>query len=561
VQIQIANWRWIMLPPREKICFRKIAERWRGKLAVAGLLALLGGARAVFGAEPETTCEATAIASIAPPRTWIEAAHADEAGSCIINGRVITHSPGLPDGSARFVLTLPRNWSRRFVFWGVGGYGGDLGPAVNKTDLTTALGRGYATGVTDTGHTASPSKVVDASFALEKAGTPNRAAKADYYFRATHDVTLALKKLTKTYYGLPIRYSYFDGCSNGGRQAMVEAEQYPDDFDGIISGDPALDLRLELSDIRVHKSYLDHPQSRLWGKDLSLVDRYVLDQCDEIDGVKDRIIQDPGKCHPDFSALICRAGRTEDCLTPGQVNTLEAFTSPTLDEQGKEVYPGFPVGYYMQTRAQQWQFGTDDLPTPPTHHSWPDGTGPYEYQFDDETLKYIVVQNPSADFMSYPVGDSQIVPANLLKTYDRAVQEGNARDPWKLVRFLRKNGKLIMFHGYADTSISPFGSIAFYRDLLKVGKQLSIAPENNVALFMVPGMGHCSGGTTPSVFDSLATLQDWIEKGTFPRQMIAVSADDPQYSMPLCPYPQTVKLMGPSPRKASDWVCVTPSSP
>ena len=549
-----------MLPLREHIYFRKHPELCRRKLVVVGLGVLLTVTHAVSGAEPETTCDAKPIASIAPPRTSVESAHADESGTCIIRGTVATRSPGLPDGNARFILTLPRKWSRRFVFWGVGGYGGDLAPAVNKTDLKTALERDYATGVTDTGHTASPSKVVDASFALEKAGTPDRATKADYYFRATHDATVTLKKLTKAYYGLDIRYSYFDGCSNGGRQALVEAEQYPDDFDGVIAGDPALDLRLELSDIRVHKAYLDHPQSRLWGRDLSLVDHYVLDHCDELDGVKDGVIQDPGKCHPNFSALICRAGQTKDCLSPGQINTLYAFTSPTLDEQGKEVYPGFPIGYYMHTRAQQWQFGTDDLPTPPTHHSWPAGTGPYEYQFDDETLKYIVLRNPSTDFMSYPFGDSQIVPAKLLKAYDLAVQEGDARNPRKLLPFLRKNRKLIMFHGYADTSISPFGSIAFYRDLLAIGRQSSLAPENNVALFMVPGMGHCNGGTTPTVFDSLAVLQNWIEKGNFPRQMIAVSADDPQYSMPLCPYPQTTKLIGTSPRKASNWTCVNASS-
>src|SRR4029077_18972157 len=136
-----------------------------------------------------------------------------------------------------------------------------------------------------------------------------------YYFRATHDVTVALKEFTRAYYGSSIRYSYFDGCSNGGRQAMVEAEQYPDDYDGVIAGDPALDLRLELSDIRVHKAYLDHPDGRLWGKDLSLVDKYVLNQCDDLDGVKDGVIQDPDKCHPDFSVLICRPGQTNNCLT------------------------------------------------------------------------------------------------------------------------------------------------------------------------------------------------------------------------------------------------------
>jgi feruloyl esterase len=366
---------------------------------------------------------------------------------------------------------------------------------------------------------------------------------------------VALKEFTRAYYGSSIRYSYFDGCSNGGRQAMVEAEQYPDDYDGVIAGDPALDLRLELSDIRVHKAYLRQPDSRLFGKDLAIVDDYVLKQCDELDGVKDGVIQDAGKCHPDLSALVCHTGQTANCLTTGQVKTVQAFTSSTLNEQGQEIYPGFPLGYYMQTRAQQWQFGTDDLPTPPTRQSWPAGTGPYEYQFDDQTLKYIVLQDPLADFMSYPFGDSRTVNSVLLKEYDSAVLEGDARDPHKLLPFLRRNGKLIMFHGYADTSISPFGSIAFYRDLLAVGKQASLTPQNNVALFMVPGMGHCTGGTTPTKFDSLSALQDWTERGAFPHQIIAVTEDNPDYSMPLCPYPQIASLTGQSPRRANDWTC------
>lgn len=546
-----------MLWPCERKCYFSNLGFWSKRLVLSGLLVLAGAGQLALGAEQGQGCDERTLSSLAPAGMSIEAAHRDndDKGACVITGRVTTHSAGLPDGSARFKLTLPQNWSQRFVFWGVGGYGGDLGPAVNKSDLLTALQRGYATGVTDTGHVASATKVVDASFALQKAGTPNRAAKADYYFRATHDVTVALKEFTRAYYGSPIRYSYFDGCSNGGRQAMVEAEQYPHDYDGIIAGDPALDLRLELSDIRVHKEYLDHPDSRLWGKDLTLVDDYVLKQCDKLDGVKDGVIENPGICHPNLTALICRRGQTANCLTAGQVKTLQVFTSPTLDEAGKEIYPGFPLGYSMQTRAQQWQFGTDDLSTPPTHQSWPAGTGPYEYQFDDQTLKYIVLQNPAADFMSYPFGDSQFVSLALLKQYDDAMQEGNARDPHKLLPFVRKNGKLIMFHGYADTSISPFGSIAFYRDLLVAGKQASIAPQENVALFMVPGMGHCSGGPTPTKFDSLSPLQDWTELGVFPRQIVAVNEDDPEYSMPLCPYPQTAKLTGLSPRNANDWTC------
>lgn len=528
-----------------------------GRLALASSLLLVGCAQIAFGSPQRLSCDLKTLSSLASKGMSIEAAHldTDDKGACVVSGRVTTHSSGLPDGTARFTLTLPQDWSQRFVFWGVGGYGGDLGPAVMKTDLNTARQRGYATGVTDTGHETPPSKPVDASFALKKTGTPDLAAKADYYFRATHVVALALKEFTKAYYGLPIRYSYFDGCSNGGRQAMVEAEQYPDDFDGIISGDPALDLRLELSDIRVHKAYLDHPESRLWGKDLALVDKYVLEQCDELDGVKDGVIQDAGACHPDLTALICHPGQTTNCLTAGQVKTLQAFTSPTLNEQGKEIYPGFPLGYYMQTRAQDWQFGTDNLPTPPTHHTWPEGTGPYEYQFDNQTIKYIVLQDPAADFMSYPFGDSQTVSSALLKQYDDSLREGDARDPQKLLPFLRKNGKLIMFHGYADTSISPFGSIAFYNDLLATGKQASVVPQNNVALFMVPGMGHCGGGTTPTKFDSLSALQDWTEGGAFPHQIIAVSDDTPDYSMPLCPYPEMATLTGQSPRKANDWTC------
>jgi feruloyl esterase len=550
-------WRVTMFWSRGRGYLWKCIAEWREYLVIASSIAFIGSTQLALGSESVRTCNVKVLSPLAPVGMSIESAQLDDAenGACVLTGRVKTRSQGLPDGSARFTLTLPRDWSHRFVFWGVGGYGGDLSPAVTESDLHTALQRGYATGITDTGHKAPTTKLVDASFALKKAGLPDRAAKADYYFRATHDVTVALKEFTKAYYGMSIRYSYFDGCSNGGRQAMVEAEQYPDDYDGVIAGDPALDLRLELSDIRVHKAYLSHPDSRLWGRDLTLVDNYVLKQCDELDGVKDGVIQDAGACHPDLAALICRGGQTTGCLTAGQVNTLLAFTSPTLNEKGQEIYPGFPLGYYMQTRAQQWQFGTDDLPTPPTGQPWPEDTGPYEYQFDDQTLKYIVLQNPEADFMAYPFGDSQTANSAVLKDYDDAVQEGDARDPRRLLPFLHRNGKLIMFHGYADTSISPFGSIAFYRELLAAGKQDSLAPQSNVALFMVPGMGHCAGGATPTIFDTLSALQDWTERGVFPHQIIAVSENAPEYSMPLCPYPQMAKLTGNSPHRSNDWTC------
>jgi feruloyl esterase len=157
--------------------------------------------------------------------------------------------------------------------------------------------------------------------------------------------------------------------------------------------------------------------------------------------------------------------------------------------------------------------------------------------------------------MSYPFGDSQTVSLTLLKQYDNSMQEGDARYPHELLPFLRKNGKLIVFFTATLTLQSPIGSVAFYSDLLVAGKQASVAPQQNVALFMVPGMGHCSGGPTPTKFDSLSALQDWTEPGVYRRHIMAINEDDLEYSMPLCPDPQTTKLTGPPTRTASNWRC------
>ncbi|HTC83011.1 MAG TPA: tannase/feruloyl esterase family alpha/beta hydrolase, partial [Rhizomicrobium sp.] len=177
----------------------------------------------------------------------------DAPAFCQVTGTVATRGDGAPDGSARFLMQLPEAWKQRFVFYGVGGNAGTLGPSVNQTDRTTALGKGYVTVLTDTGHVGDGTT---AKWARKPDGSLDQAKAVDFFYRAAHDVAVAGKAFAQAYYAAPILHAYFDGCSTGGRMAMIAAEHYPDDYTGVIAGDPAMDYNLQLKRIAVQKAAL-----------------------------------------------------------------------------------------------------------------------------------------------------------------------------------------------------------------------------------------------------------------------------------------------------------------
>ena len=175
---------------------------------------------------------------------------------CDVHGTVATHGEGAPDGMATFAMQLPQAWQQRFFSMGIGGNGGRLVPAVNATDHAAALGKGYAVIVTDTGHTGNGT---DASWVLTQDGKRDQAKVIDFFYRAEHDVSVAGKQFTQAYYASPVQHAYFDGCSNGGRMAMMEADHYPSDYDGIIAGDPGMDYNSAMLRFAVQKVALSSP--------------------------------------------------------------------------------------------------------------------------------------------------------------------------------------------------------------------------------------------------------------------------------------------------------------
>ena len=214
-------------------------------MKAAALTALLM-ASATTSALAAPACTADALNALhVPDVTVTEAASVAAAGTtpahCDVRGTVATHGEGAPDGSAKFAMQLPDAWQQRFFSMGVGGNAGRLVPAVNATDQASALGKGYAVIVTDTGHTGNGT---DANWVIGPDGRRDQAKIVDFFYRAEHDVTVAGKHLAAAYYATPVQHAYFDGCSNGGRMAMMEADRYPTDYDGIIAGDPGHGLQL-----------------------------------------------------------------------------------------------------------------------------------------------------------------------------------------------------------------------------------------------------------------------------------------------------------------------------
>ena len=507
------------------------------------------------GAEP-AKCSVDAIQKLATADVEIATATPVEAETgkpahCSVSGIIRTTDdaspPQVPAGHARFRLELPEVWTNRFVMFGVGGFGGSLEPSANPTDVDAALPEGYAVAINDAGHISTPGILVDGSFAMKPDGTANSAALTDYFWRATHRSTVLLQKLVEAYYGQAIKAAYFDGCSNGGRQGLMEAERFPDDYDGIIAGAPFLDLRLMLGDIKVQKANL---AGRLSPKDLGLIDRYVVKQCDAEDGARDGIIQNPKRCKLDFDALLCKGADQNDCLTDGQIATLNAYLADTVGQDGTVIYRGFAPGNLLNSGAAFFQFGVDAQPTPKPGKSWPEHKGPLEYEFDLEALRYLILHRKTASILDYPVGLTGIVDPETLGKYDRAVSAGNANNVEALRAYLDSGRKLILYHGYSDPAISPYGTVDFFEALAHPGSRL----------FMVPEMGHCGGGGVPDRFDTLLALQHWVEQGKAPEAMTARTEEGTGKTMLICPYPKEARQITGEIGDGAHWMCVAPAA-
>ena len=422
------------------------------------------------------------------------------------------------DSDIKIEVWLPTaGWNQKFQAVGNGGWAG----VISYSALAEAVKAGYASVSTDTGHSSE-----GGSFVL---GHPEKLI--DFSWRSEHEMTVKAKTIIEAFYGMPPRRSYWNGCSTGGRQALKEAQMFPDDFDGIIAGAPANRTPLGLW---IAAAALKDKGASIPASKYPVIHKAVIEACDARDGLKDGLIEDPSQCPFDPHALLCRDGDGAACLTAPQVAAARQYYSPGRNPRtGEELFPAF-------ARGSELGWGVM-------------GSGPDPYGNILDQYKYVVFKDPNWDWRTF----------NFDSDYKRSLApentQMNATDP-NLKRFFAHDGKLLMYHGWNDPNVSPFNTIKYYQSVVdKMGGPARTS--NNVRLFMAPGMGHCAGGEGPSSFDKIGTLEQWVEQGKAPDQIVASHSRDGKVdrTRPLCPFPQVAKYRGTgSMDEATNFTCVQP---
>ena len=439
-------------------------------------------------------------------------------------------------------LRLPQSWNGRFLFQGGGGLDGALGPSyglISGTHFTPALSRGFAVVATDGGHRSR--SLIDPQFALDQ------QARIDYGYNALAQTTVIAKALINTFYGKAPSHSYFVGCSNGGRQAMMVAERLPLQFDGVVSGDPSFRLTRTNIDEAWNEIVLariaprdaeGHPliSQSLLPSDLQLVSAAVLKQCDALDGLADGMINDFRACHFDPAVLVCHGPKTPQCLSEPQVGALKDLMAGPHDAQGRPLYAAFPYDAGISDPAfYRMHFGTATQGRP--------NSADATLGFD--TLRYLALTpaDPQFDVFRFDFDKDTARTQESSKLIDA--------DAINLNTFAR-HSKLILYHGLSDQGLSPLDTLAWYERVQAVQP----APLQNWArLYMIPGMTHCAGGPSTDQFDMLEAIQAWVEHATPPDRIMARGDTFPGEERPLCPYPQVARYVGGDSHQAQSFRC------
>jgi len=419
--------------------------------------------------------------------------------------RVTAVATPVPGSEIHVELWLPAAaWNGKFLGTGNGGYSSAIGYA----DMERALRLGYATAGSDTGHEGG-----DLRFAvghLEKID--------DWAWRAVHVMTETAKPILRGYYGRFATQSYFSGCSTGGQQALTEAQRFPADYDGIVAGDPGNNrVRLNVGFLWSWLAVNKDGAEPLPASKLPMINRAAVAACDALDGVKDGLIADPRACKFDPGVLLCKGADGGDCLTASQVAAVRAvYDGARNPRTGDRLYPGWARG-----SESGWSGYFVGQREPARVDFW----------------RYWVFNDPNWDFHTFDF-DRDAAYA------DSKMAAATANDP-DLTAFKQRNGKLLMYHGWADPVVPPEDGIAYYES---VEKAMGGAQKTSAffRLFMVPGMGHCAGGPGPSAFDALGALDKWVAQGTAPDRIVAShsAGGTVDRTRPLCPYPQAARWNG-----------------
>jgi feruloyl esterase len=408
---------------------------------------------------------------------------------------------------------LPAAWNGKFQAVGNGGWAG----SISYPAMARALQEGYATASTDTGH-----KGGSATFAI---GHPEKLI--DFGYRAVHEMAVQSKAIVRAYYGRAPQLSYWNGCSTGGRQGLMAAQRYPEDFDAILAGAPANNhSRLGISRLAVSVPPLRDPAAAVPPEKLALVTRAVLAACDGRDGVRDGFLNDPRACTFDVTSLSCTAGDADACLTAPQVETMKRAYAPVTLPNGQKVFAGKERG---SETAWGMVGGTPD------------------------TLSITALQIAHGDAAWDP--RSFDLARDLPLAIEKVGYATNAIDP-DLRAFKARGGKLLLYHGWNDGLISAGNTIDYYESVIgKMGRN----QDDWLRLFMVPGVGHCQGGTGPDQVNWMAALERWREAGKAPDRVDASRVVNNRLEMtrPLCSYPRLARHTGVgSTSDAHNFVCV-----
>ncbi len=493
---------------------RTNSKRSRGRLIGVALLGVLGGHTALaceslagqrFGATEILSAAVVpaggfTLPSSTPGAAATSAALAHLPPFC----RVQAVARPTSDSAIGIEIWLPdRGWNGKLLAVGNGAWAG----SISYGALADALAAGYAAASTDTGHVGN-----SIDFAL---GHPEKLV--DFAHRAVHETALAAKAVVESSYSRRPDYAYFSGCSTGGRQALAEAQRYPHDFDGIVAGAPAY-YPTHIQGTQVWTAAVNANQAGrpLGAREFELVNDAVVAACDALDGVHDGVIENPRVCKLDPGSLVCGAGSDSACLSPAQADTVRLTYRGPVDAAGKSIFPGLSRG---------------------SERGWRTLSGDKPLSLAFETYADLVFDDPGWDFRMFDA--ARDIPLGV----ERIGKLMDSADP-HLDAFIEHGGKLLLYHGWADPGIPAEGTVRYYEAVRSALGADTAA--RSVRLFMVPGMGHCRGGTGTDTFDAVAALDRWVRAGPAPERIEAarLEAGKVVRTRPLCAYPASATYRG-----------------
>ena len=421
------------------------------------------------------------------------------------------------DSDIKIEVWLPTSgWNGKLQAVGNGAWTGSIAyPA-----MAEGLRRGYATTSTDTGHVGG-----SASFGM---GHPEKVT--DFAYRSEHEMTVTAKAIINKFYGNAPKFSYWTGCSAGGRQAMKAAQMFPNDFDGIIAGSPGLDWSGRTAQaVRIAQA-LQKEEARITPAKAQVLHSAVVAACDALDGVKDGLIENPVACKFDPAVLVCKGGEEPACLTQAQADTAKLIYSPIVDAKTKREIPGLAPGSELGWTDMGWSQSAR-------------ATGL-------DHFRYLIFADPQWDVQKFNVA------TDVARLTEGVSGDVDARST-NLKPFFDRGGKLIQYHGWSDPQITPLASTMYY-DRVAAANGGRSKVHSSYRLFMAPGMAHCGGGEGPNDFDELTALEQWVENGKAPDMIPASHATQGKVdrTRPLCPYPQVASYKGSgSIDEAANFVC------